>query len=709
MSQNVYGVQKIDEPEVRTDLQVAGNVAGAAAQGFQTGSKYLGPLGGVGMGIAAGVVSNIHQQRAKRKEEAAQKNAESYNEFVDNLEGRDFRTENMVRAQARYGMKSNNKYENAEIEGDGSGSATNGIGEIHVDKNYNIKNVANGGKRHEDGGFKIDNLEDDDIIFPTQNNKKEYDRVLNLINRYKLRRDPRAKKELDRMRDRLPSDEDYGYDEGNTKQYPEGFYDDGGANPKEQLRIIMENEGTPMTRRQLRRMSDTEAMEKVAKFAENPDVVAKNPTFFPKATESSIVADNTMPDFLQDNFATSVSYQDAADIGKNTAGQTGSAVTGSGSMQQKQNVANDPQPQATPSVAAQAQNKSQANAWDTLFNKSQSWDDKTLQQFAKDNNLKYTDISKEAKARGIDIPAGTLGKGATDSYGNWGNKTAGFFSKAPVTQPVVQSKPGSTVASNNTPPALQKRAMTREEEIDAILNKKGVTNPSGLDIGELEEKEDEEKDIDDEYAAYRRQAWQDINTIEERNNPLKYSSMINKMGQGTKAADKVTRRFYTPEEQEYIDRSAAKRRANVEERNYENLISRGKGLSAGQKQSYAGQIGSRYLAKDEAINETEAQRADAIAKGNVDARNVAKQYNITLANKYDEQDDMNEAVRQKYLDAAYSDMSKFAMLDEQKRYMMDRDRKRNLMNMMTPGLLGTDKFSFDMNDPFKIQYNGQDK
>ena len=158
-------------------------------------------------------------------------------------------------------MKSNNKYETAEIEGDGSGSAINGIGEIHVDKNYNIKNVANGGKRHEDGGFEIDNLEDTDIIFPTQNSKKEYDKVLNLINRYKLRRDPRAKKELDRMRDRLPSDEDYGYDEGNAKQYPEGFYDDGGANPKEQLRIIMENEGTPITRRQLRRMSDTEAME----------------------------------------------------------------------------------------------------------------------------------------------------------------------------------------------------------------------------------------------------------------------------------------------------------------------------------------------------------------------------------------------------------------------------------------------------------------
>jgi len=44
------------------------------------------------------------------------------------------------------------------------------------------------------------------------------------------------------------------------------------------------------------------------------------------------------------------------------------------------------------------------------------------------------------------------------------------------------------------------------------------------------------------------------------------------------------------------------------------------------------------------------------------------------------------------------------MLEEQKRYMMDRDRKRNLMNMMTPGLIGTSNFSFDMNDPFKVQY-----
>jgi hypothetical protein len=144
---NIYGVQKIDEPEVRDGLDIAGSVAGAAAQGAQLGSKF-GPWGSLAVGAGAAGLSLVKQKQAQRKEEAALANAESYNEFVDNLEGRDLRTENLVRAQARYGMKSNNKYESAEIEGDGSGSAMNGIGEIHVDKNYNIKNVAKGGARH---------------------------------------------------------------------------------------------------------------------------------------------------------------------------------------------------------------------------------------------------------------------------------------------------------------------------------------------------------------------------------------------------------------------------------------------------------------------------------------------------------------------------------------------------------------------------------
>jgi hypothetical protein len=497
-----------------------------------------------------------------------------------------------------------------------------------------------------------------------------------------------AQQDIDAFEAENPNDsvdyDEYGMGRsGMNKMYPEGFYNDGSANPREQLSIIMENAGTPMTRRQLRRMSDMDIVNKLGELSKDEDIVAMNPTFFPEATTSAIQADASMPD--------------PADIGKNTAGQTGSAVTGQGSMQQKQNVATSPQPQATPSVAAQAQNKSQAQAWDKLFSKSQSWDAATLQKYAEDNDLKYTDISKEAKARGIDIPAGTFGKGSQDRKANWGNKTASFFSKPAVTQPATQSKPGTTPKSKYSTIDID-----YPEEFDKIKLDDPYAN-EGITKVDLTDKTTDEESVDP-YAKYRRDAWEDINTIENRRNPLKYTSVINKMIQGSKPADLVKRRFYDPEEQEYVDRSEAQRQANIARANAARLTSRGSARSLGQRQAYESQIGSQYLSEAERINEAEARRADAIASGNVAARNAAEQFNLNLANQYDMYDDQARAAKQKYLDVAASDVSKLAQLEEQKRYMMDRDRKKNKMQMASVGLLGTPNFSFDPNDPFDVRY-----
>ena len=137
MANNIYGVQKVKEPEVRDGLDVAGATAGAAAKGAQMGAKF-GPWAAAGAGVIAGGYAFTQQKKMQRKEENALEDAEMHNEFTDNLEGRALREDTMVSAQARYGMNPNKRYEQAEIEGDGSGSA-NGIGEIHVDKDYNIK------------------------------------------------------------------------------------------------------------------------------------------------------------------------------------------------------------------------------------------------------------------------------------------------------------------------------------------------------------------------------------------------------------------------------------------------------------------------------------------------------------------------------------------------------------------------------------------
>jgi len=693
---NVYGVQKLEETDVRSDLDMAMGATSAMAQGAQIGSQFgpwgtaAGAVGGLALGVAG-------QKKGLRLEEERKVITDSQREFVDNLEGRDFRENTLVRAQARYGMNKKGRYDNVEsaevveIEGDGSGSP-NGIGEIHVDKNYNIKNIAKGSQRHEDGGHVVNNLEKDDIIFPTQNSEKEYNRIMGAIKKYKLNGDSRAKKYLDKKRDKLPTDEDYGYNSDTNKEYPDGFKGGEADNPKAQLKQLMETSGINLSRRQLRRMTDTEAMDMVHSFADDPTITAANPNIYrvPVSDENPAEA--------------------AADIGKNTQGQTGSVVTGSGSMQQKKDGAPD---------------INQGSAWDVLFDRGKSWDEDTIKKYAEENNLKFTDVSKEAEARGIDIPEGSLGKGDSDRSVNWGPKTAAFFSATETdTTPKVQPQHpthqpiADKSAVTNTPQVRQYEASPSEvlspeaqEQFDPLRNGtlgddgstvyddsgnvKGYIDP---ETGEYTAGEREKEPTEAELRSA--EAWEEIHNIDEHNNPLKYASVANKIAKGSEAIDPVERRFYTPDRYEYEDRSASDRRATTEQRNYATQQLRGKGLSVGQQQAYQNQIGSRYLNQMEGINEREAQRQDNVDAQNVALMNQAEMSNLQLANQYDTFDDQAEAARQRYMDEAMSDVSKFAQLDEQKRYMMDRDKKRNMMQMGTVGMVGTGDFGYDPNNPF---------
>lgn len=588
---NVYGVQKMDEPEVRNGLDIAMSSSSLAAQGAKAGSAFgpwgtaAGAVAGLGMGVVGGM-------QGQRKEEEALAGAEAHNEFVENLEGREGRTTTNVRAQAKYGMKANNKYETAEIEGDGSGSVE-GIGEIHVDKNYNIKNIAKGARRHEDGGFKIDDLAEDDIIFPTQNSTKEYNRTMAAIKRWKLNGDQKAKKYLDGKAKQLPTDADYGYDEKGKYSAGRG---DKEMSSRDRLREMSLKEDMGLTRRQIRMMSDEDADATIAKYTNGK--------------------------------------------GKNS-------------------TSNDP--------------------WDKLFNKSETWDPATLQQYVQDNNLNYDDISNEASKRGINIPAGSLGVGSTNTAGNWGPMTAKFFSKDP-NAPATATNTNATNANANT------------------------TAPTTTVDDTQVERRYSQADVDND------ELWNDINTIEEYNNPLKYASSLNKGAMSLKDTDKVERRFVTPEEVEYEDRSATQRRTTAEQRNFETQRLRGKGLSAGQVQAYGNQIGSRYLRANEAINEREAARQDGIDASNVGVRNQAELTNLNLANKYDMEDDQADAAKQKYRDEFYSDVSKHAMVDEQGKYMRSKNRKQNKVAQATARMLGTTEFGFDPNNPLNgVQFKNYKK
>ena len=182
----------------------------------------------------------------------------------------------------------------------------------------------------------------------------------------------------------------------------------------------------------------------------------------------------------------------------------------------------------------------------------------------------------------------------------------------------------------------------------------------------------------------------EVPTIEENQNPLKYVNVLNNIVQGTKTAEKTTRRYFTPEKLNAVDRSYAIRNAIIEERNAERESLRGKGLSAGQQQGYMGQIGSRYLGKMEEVNEREAQKADEIQKYNAASRMQAAQSNLGLANQYDTQDTQNRAMRQNYINAASQETAQIGDISEQRRYMIDKDNKDYQMEKIRYKFTGTE-------------------
>jgi len=734
MAKNIYGVQKVKEPEVRDGLDIATATAGAAAKGAQMGSKF-GPWGAAGGAVIAGGFALANQKAMQRDEEVALKGAESRNEFAENLEDRALRENTMVQAQARYGMNPKSKYETAEIEGDGSGSA-NGIGEIHVDKDYNIKNIARGGEKHEDGGFEINNLEKEDVIFPTQDNEEEFNRVLGAINRWKLKRDPRAKKFLDRTRDRLPTDEDYGYD---TKEFPKGK----GQRKKDK----------EFNKQVKQLIKDVEQKQKEKESFEKT---------YPDIDYEWYLSKGGIIDGMYDSPDGSI--EGAWDAEKDNWEETKFKEFMDSTPEQRQvmiesgnipkSVMKDPQKAEKWENFAEdmLSNSNQGETVDQMQSRVDPY--RGMTQLDRDEAMLNDQMSDAEKAKN-DEPEPTLpyAKNIPTAMGpkDQGNPSFKRYNMRTDPSKIVDAR-GNSVINNDAKgkgisqeelKESQRKASLKKQYEDAMkdeaLNGPYVPEDNNitqktLDIEEedfgddgedepLEEmpflkqdptkigeryggqyytKEDGTKvytkDLMDadkrKYSSEKEKEeedniWDEITKMEKYNNPGKYASMINKSIQGSKPIEGAERRFITSDKYKYEDMSAKDRQDNVEARNFQNLSMRGKGLSAGQIQSYGAQNAAQYYGNAERINAAENERRYKTDQANVDLGNRDKQTNLSLANQYDAIERQQRAVRQKYKDASYSDFSKLAQLDEQAKYMQNKDRKMFLRDKATLPFLGT--------------------
>lgn len=217
---NIYGVQRVEEIKPRSKKDMVLSSAALAGQGAQIGSILGGPVGMAAGAIIGGGVGLIVNRQGKLEEERQMRSQQQYNRYVGSLDDRALPNQQVVGGQdyhipmGEHGMKAN-RYLLAEIEGDGSGKAS-GAGEIVTDRNYNVKQVASGAPTHEEGGKKVQ-LNDGDIVFPTQGSKESERKILSAISRYKLRGDGRAKKYLDAEVSKLPTAEENG-----SNKFPDG-------------------------------------------------------------------------------------------------------------------------------------------------------------------------------------------------------------------------------------------------------------------------------------------------------------------------------------------------------------------------------------------------------------------------------------------------------------------------------------------------------
>lgn len=219
---NIYGIQKSPETEIRSGLDIASATASGAAQGANL-LRAAGPYGMAAGAIIGGGISLVNQRSMKREEQRQNFTDKQKNSFVDSLEGRQAMNTNYI-PMAREGMKMP-RYTKVEAEGDGSNSK-NSIGEFHLDKNYNIKRVIKGAT-HEQGGVPVKMKKGDIILAPreqgdegplNESHRPKFDKINNAIKKYKLEGNKAAKIFLDSEVAKLPK-------EGEIARA--GFYENG--------------------------------------------------------------------------------------------------------------------------------------------------------------------------------------------------------------------------------------------------------------------------------------------------------------------------------------------------------------------------------------------------------------------------------------------------------------------------------------------------
>ena len=156
-------------------------------------------------------------------------------------------------------------------------------------------------------------------------------------------------------------------------------------------------------------------------------------------------------------------------------------------------------------------------------------------------------------------------------------------------------------------------------------------------------------------------------------NATDYAQPAANIIRGMGVPEKTDRRYMSAEEIQYSDKSAGLR----QEAMIADKVRRGNVSTSAQQNRANANISSAIKSRDlQNIGASENARADQMAAMNVGIRNQTKQQNLELANRYDDQDLQNKAVKDAYKDQGLFDLGRVA---QQQRRDKALDKSQDIM------------------------------
>ena len=177
-----------------------------------------------------------------------------------------------------------------------------------------------------------------------------------------------------------------------------------------------------------------------------------------------------------------------------------------------------------------------------------------------------------------------------------------------------------------------------------------------------------------------------------------FAGVANNLYQGLKSEKPIAEKYFDPVLNKYVDRSESLRQASNSATAIQNANARNvSGGSAGNLRANQQQAALGNLTRQDAINEQEMARRDAVDAANNGLKNQASQYNLQRKDMYEGQIAGGRAAKESFINQAASDIGQYGMAKQEEDYIKSRDDKANATQLAGLRASGTRDFNRDAN------------